>query len=232
MKVAGDLHRFPDAQHQLRYAAGRLEGLALDQVLPLIQDDNSIALADLNAFCRLLENAFGDPDRRATAERQLERLRQANREFSLYFADFQRLVADVDWNDGAKRHALMRGLGVELKDALVTVELPEDLSGFVALLKRLDNRIRARRYERDGARIASHRPVANGATAVRTQPAQEAPSPIRAAAPQDPVPMDTSSLRRRLNPQERARRIAEGCCLYYGKPGHMARDRGLKPENE
>jgi hypothetical protein len=176
LKVAGDLHRFPDAQHQLCYAAGRLEGLALGQVLPLIQDDNSIALADLNAFCRLLENAFGDPDRRATAEPQLERLRQANREFSLYFADFQRLVADVDWNDGAKRHALMRGLGAELKDALVSVELPEDLPVFVALLQRLDNRIRARRSELDGARIASHRPVANGAGADPARPRSTEPN--------------------------------------------------------
>jgi hypothetical protein len=124
MKVAGDGHRFTDALNQIRYAAGLLEGLVLDQILPLIKDDNSISLPDLKDFCQLLENAFGDPDRRATAERQLERLRQANREYILYYADFQLLIADVEWNDGAKRHSLMRGLSTELKDFLVTVDIP------------------------------------------------------------------------------------------------------------
>jgi hypothetical protein len=83
MKVAGDGRLFPDAQHQIWYAAGRLEGLVLDQILPLIRDDSSISLPDLKAFCKLLENAFGHPNRRATAERHLEFLLQANREFSL-----------------------------------------------------------------------------------------------------------------------------------------------------
>jgi hypothetical protein len=231
LKVAGDLHRFPDAQHQLRYAAGRLEGIALDQVLPLIKDDNSIALPGLNALCRVLEDAFGDPDRRATAERQLERLRQANREFSLYFADFQRLIADVDWNDGAKRHSLERGLSTELKDALVTLDLPESFPEFAALLQRLDNRIRARSAERHGSRTPGYRPVASGGPGVRTQPAQGNPDPPPITVQHDHVPMDTSSLRRRLAPEERARRIAEGRCLYCGGQGHMARECGAKPEN-
>jgi hypothetical protein len=48
--------------------------------------------------------------------------RDERREKTLFgdenYADFQRLVADVDLNDSAKRHALSRGLSKELKDFL------------------------------------------------------------------------------------------------------------------
>ena len=137
----------------------------------------------------------------------------------------------MDWNDGAKRHSLVRGLSSELKDALVTMDLPESFPEFAALLQRLDNRIRARSAERHGSRTPGYRPVASEVPVVRTQPAQGNPDPTPMTVQHDHVPMDTSALRRRLAPEERARRIAEGRCLYCGGQGHMARECGVKPEN-
>jgi hypothetical protein len=42
--------------------------------------------------------------------------------------------------------------------------------------------------------------------------------------------MDLSANRRRITPEERARRMAEGRCLYCGGLGHMARDCPTKPQ--
>ena len=40
----------------------------MGQILPQVQEDVTIGLEDLPAFLQLLEAAFGDPDRVATAE--------------------------------------------------------------------------------------------------------------------------------------------------------------------
>jgi hypothetical protein len=59
-----------------------LSGLALGQILPHIRENGEIGLEDLTAFIQLLEAAFGDPDRVATAERNMREIKQKNREFS------------------------------------------------------------------------------------------------------------------------------------------------------
>jgi len=76
--------RFPDEQAKMRYAFNRLSGIALKQILPHVRDNGEIALENLPAFIQLLEAAFGDPDRVATAERNMKEIKQKNREFSLY----------------------------------------------------------------------------------------------------------------------------------------------------
>jgi hypothetical protein len=62
-----------DEQNRLRYAISRLSGRALSQLAPFIQADN-INLTNIEALLRILETAFGDPDRVATAEQKIETL--------------------------------------------------------------------------------------------------------------------------------------------------------------
>jgi hypothetical protein len=70
-------------------------------------------------------------------------LRQGNRDFVSYYAEFQHVVADLQWNDAAKRAAHNRGLSEELKDILSTQDLPQDWSGYVAHIKKRDMQFRA-----------------------------------------------------------------------------------------
>jgi tRNA C32,U32 (ribose-2'-O)-methylase TrmJ len=146
IKLAANADRFPTPQHELSYAISRLGGTALAQLIPFVEGA-VINLADMNAFYTILEDAFGDPDRYGHQIRELEDLKQNNREFSLYYADFQRLIAGVDWNDPAKRHALTRGLSRELKRALVFKTERADFHGYVRQLQALDERIRANAAE-------------------------------------------------------------------------------------
>jgi hypothetical protein len=87
---------FPDEQSKMRYAFNRLRGVALGQILPHIREDGTIGLEDLPALIQLLEAAFGDPDRVATAERKMQGIKQQNREFSQYYAESQVITADLD----------------------------------------------------------------------------------------------------------------------------------------
>jgi hypothetical protein len=62
---------FPDEQSKMRYAFNRMWGVYFGQILPHIREDGTIGLEDLPAFIQLLEAAFGDSDRVATAERKM-----------------------------------------------------------------------------------------------------------------------------------------------------------------
>jgi hypothetical protein len=139
--------RFPDEQAKMRYAFNRLSGLALKQVLPHVGDNGEIRLEGLPAFIQLLEAAFGNPDRVATAERAMKEIKQRNRQFSLYYAEFQVIAADLDWNPSALRNALRSGLSEEMKDSFIHTDMPDDLPAFVTLCQKRDNQIRQRKAE-------------------------------------------------------------------------------------
>jgi hypothetical protein len=117
MKLAGDASRFPNPQHQLQYTFELLVGQAFVQVKAHITN-KGINLTDLPALITALETAFGNPDHVATAERKLEMLKQADYDFSTYYAEFQHYATDIQWNDPAKHTTPMWGLNNEIKDLL------------------------------------------------------------------------------------------------------------------
>ena len=220
MKLQGDDARFPTEQHKLRYTVGLLQGNAFAQVQPYILE-TTIDFTNVTALLNVLEAAFGDPDRTGTAERKLETLKQANRDFSTYYAEFSRHVANTQWNDAAKKTALSRSLSNEIKDALALADqVPEAYGEFASYLQRLDNRIRAREAERKG-----RPPPRAPAPKIPVVPVQSTASGTH------PGPMDLSAFRPRLSPEERARRISQNMCLYCGGQGHVARFCPNKPRN-
>src|SRR5437763_11809578 len=99
----------PNTQVKLYYAFNALSEPAAAQVLPYVRD-NRVDLTDLAALIRILENAFGNPNRVRDAENKLFSISQGNKDFSAYFAEFQRYAAEVSWNDNAKMTALCRGI--------------------------------------------------------------------------------------------------------------------------
>jgi hypothetical protein len=232
LKLHGNTQSFPTMQHRLSYAVGRLEGVAFEQILPYIED-NAVNLDDIDALIKILEDAFGDPDRVATATRELRNLRQANREFSLYFADFQRLSAETEWNESAKKDALQNGLCEELKDALTLLIEEEEYSAFVKQLQRLDNKLRARQADKKKGGANSGK--SGSAPARSTAPIPKTSSTSGGHPTQTgsgyygPAPMDLSE-GKHISEEEKASRKAEGRCFYCGGVGHIARNCPNRPK--
>jgi hypothetical protein len=67
---------FPDEQSKMRYAFNHMSGLTLKQILPLFRENGEVGLEELQAFIQLLEAASGDPERVATAERNMRGIKQ------------------------------------------------------------------------------------------------------------------------------------------------------------
>jgi hypothetical protein len=66
----------------------------------------------------MMQLASSDQEQHASAERELFKLRQRDREYSLYVSEFQRWVAEINWIEEVKRNALLQGLSDKLKDSL------------------------------------------------------------------------------------------------------------------
>jgi hypothetical protein len=65
----------------------------------------------------------------------LHNLQQSNRDFTAYYAEFQRYAPETGWDDAEKRFAL-QGLSRKLLQlALVTVNEPEGLTEFSTPVK-------------------------------------------------------------------------------------------------
>ena len=207
-----------NVQHRFAYAVAFLKGKAYEQILPLI-DEGNINMASVEALITLLANAFGDPDRVRTAERNLQSLRQKNRNFSDYLADFQQYAAKVSWNDTAKRTSLYERLSVKLKDALVTLDTPDELDQYIILLKPVDNKIRARAVERKGSSSTwrSH------TTTTTATPKPAAPPTTTTVTGTQVGPIDLLAGRRRLSQAPSEDRMRRGQCFYCGGANHMAR---------
>lgn len=89
--------------------SGGLKGAPYIQSLPYICK-GVYHLNDYDEMLQTLDNAFGDPNRRFNARSQIYQLRQNNKDFSIYFAEFQRLALEGEMVEAAlprfagKRH--------------------------------------------------------------------------------------------------------------------------------
>ncbi|KAG5281322.1 hypothetical protein AALO_G00069940 [Alosa alosa] len=124
-------------------------------------------------------------------------MRQGRRSVSEFAIDFQTLATSTSWNAGAIFDTFLNGLSDEIKDELVSHDLPSTCEELIDLAIRIDTRLQ----QRPGRRSFSIRPrlASNMAT---TQPTTSTSEP-RAHA--------------RLTPAERQRRMTTRSCLYCGQ---------------
>jgi hypothetical protein len=153
MKLEVNHDRFRNEAANVIYAVSRLEGRALDQVVPLINANPAAPFSSVTAFVAHLEASFGDPDPRGTTRRQLVALKQGKGDFATYYSQFLRIVAYLDYNEGAKIDALAEGLLEDLKDAMTyRTDRPNTVEAYATMLMTIDNQVRGRKAEQRAVR--------------------------------------------------------------------------------
>jgi hypothetical protein len=223
-KLAGDARKFEGEQHRMLYVSSLLQGNAYAMILPHITE-GTVTLESTKELWKILDGAYEDPDKKGTARRELKTLKQGAREFSAFFADFQRLMATLGYDEEAKKSYLEDGLNDELLELMMAYDLPTDWHEYVTLLQRLDSRIRARAPNRKTRPVA----IVNTNRPAPSTPA--APRPAAAAHPtanpnyHGPAPMDLSAAARETEKQRVYReRMAQGACTSCGVAGHFRKD--------
>jgi len=174
---------------------------------------------------KFLDMTYDDPDKKGTAERELAKLKQGNKEFASHFSEFQSIMAILQWDEKAKKAALYSTISDTIKDSLAAslYPVPEDYMSFVGLVQRLDQQLRARTEERRGK--------------PQTHQAPRAPKPNTANESSNPrdswsnsghtgaAPVDLSAQRKSAEQQALfERRRAEGACTLCGDKTHWRRD--------
>ena len=239
-KLTLNQDHFEIENKKIFYASSRLEGPAMRQVMPHLKETGT----DYNSVEELiatLRTAFGDPDRKATAQRELKSLRQRNTKFSTFVAAFQRWAPDTDFEQATLISFLSDAISQELKQATVMVDIPNKLDEYITLLQKADNRLRAivafspfrRAYSSSSADSRTRSYVSTQASSFpATIPASTIstryPSPV-SIAPSDSAsnlgytPMDLSNAHKGPVPiEEKERRRALGLCSFCGGAGHGA----------
>ena len=177
-------------------------------------------LPNYEDILNLLDRAFGDPNRVNNARNDLFRLRQTHKDFSTFFAEFQRLALEGEMSEDALPTLLEQAISRELRGMLMHNEPPSrEYHQFASFLQDLENR--RRHYETAPSHTlrsytAATRPAiptANPRQKLTNQPIPpQLQTPIKS---HDPDTMDTSALRTRK---------ARGECFRYSSSSYHVRD--------
>uniref|UniRef100_A0A8C5DKJ9 Retrotransposon gag domain-containing protein n=1 Tax=Gouania willdenowi TaxID=441366 RepID=A0A8C5DKJ9_GOUWI len=176
-------------------------------------------------FVKEIKQVFDHPDYRSDASAKLMSLSQGQRSVSDYSIDFWTLKAEVDWTEQALRAAFTKGLSDQIKDELMSRDEPDDLESLISLANKIDNRIRARRKERDNSARSSTR------TTALSPPIRPSRQPIRFEVDQIDGPEPMQLGRAHLTPEELQRRRQAGEYLYCGKSGHFLASCPTRPKD-
>jgi hypothetical protein len=226
-KMKANADRFHTAQARMAYVASQLGPIPYAQVLPYAKD-GTFLFTDYEDILRLLERAYGDPNRVRNAQRDLFTYRQTNKEFSVFFAEFQRLAIESELPEAALPTILEQAISKELRNQLMYVSASErdalqDYRNLAQLLQDLENS----RLSYGGFSAPVRRTYASTVT---PRPAHEKPIqpqsvvPARHQSPAPGEPMDLSSSRRgyrRPSSRGEANRKEQGLCFRCGSAEHL-----------
>lgn len=202
-KLKGNADRFPTEESRLIYAHSRLEHDPATLIDPLMGKD----IVTVDRLIQFLEATYGDPNRELTAWSRLDNLKQGRRNFLSHFAEFRRLVADTNLNEGAQINQLRRSLSDELRRAMVGIPIPRSLNDYANLIALYDNDLR-------------YLPTSRSHQTVTKQPKYPVEMEIDTS---DYAPKGTA---------ERQKRISEGRCFKCNQKGHISRNCNVPMPNQ
>jgi hypothetical protein len=209
--------RFPTPYARMAYVTNRLTGTPYAQILPYIRD-GVCQLEDYPQVLKILERAYGDPNRVQNTRSELFRFKQTNKDFAAFFAEFQRLGLEAEMNDESLATLLEQAISNELRGMLLHNPPPtRRYLDFAIHLQELENR---RRYYQQAIPTRSYSTTA----AQISNPRNDTPTRplVQREAPNERVttPMDTSNVRPKTDKER-------GACYLCHQTGHLARNCSL-----
>ncbi|KAH0606065.1 uncharacterized protein H6S33_004522 [Morchella sextelata] len=196
MKLEVNHDRFRNEAAKVIYAISRLEGRALDQVVPLVNANPAAPFSSVTAFVAHLEASFGDPDSRGTARRQLVALKQGKGDFATYYSQFLRIVAYLYYNEGAKIDALTEGLSEDLKDAITyRTDRPNTIEAYATMFGavKLNNGLFGIRWDNLPPPPLSHTHLIPPEASPQWTSPPSKPVPLNALPPNNDTPLSMDS---------------------------------------
>ncbi|SPC61966.1 uncharacterized protein UHOD_12133 [Ustilago sp. UG-2017b] len=205
---------FINDSDQILWLSTLLRGVAHQWFYPHLSAVNPPAwLTDYPLFINQLRVVFGDPDRIATAKREIEALSQTT-SVANYLTQFRQLQMTLNWGEDAMAWFFYRGLKENVKDDLSRSGKPTDLETLIQRSLEIDNRI--------AKRISEKRRIITQSANPTLKPVSNPPVAPTVAHPSSPsalrIPLTTAG---KLDPDEYKRRQAENLCIYCASSEHV-----------
>jgi hypothetical protein len=215
LKFRVEKTRYPDDDTKIHFAYSLCRGNAWAWAEPSLKRGES-TYKTWEDFRAAITKAFGEADSREIARRKLKDLKQGSRSASAYWADFQRIIADLDYNDSMYIDQFQDGLHLDVQRQLALIdEKPTTMIEFANKAIALDNRLYNFRTlrTRNEPQFWEHQ-------APRHQ--QQAPQHEQRLPDPDPMELDATRRFPYRNQAEMNRRRKNGQCFNCGKMGHYS----------
>lgn len=114
LKFRTEPNKFDTDEKKIAYTSSLLKGVAWSWVEPLITRTGGAA-ATWEEFKTAMGRAFGEIDTREVAYEKFQKIQQGNRSAAAYWADFQKIKADLPYADNVCVDRFRSGLHFEVK---------------------------------------------------------------------------------------------------------------------
>jgi hypothetical protein len=201
--------RFDTDARKTAFAGALLEGVAWNWLEPFLTRPEGLNQTWTD-FKTALENAFGEVDREEVAYEKFQKIEQGNRTAAAYWAEFQKIKADLSFPDNMCIARFRSGLHLEVKRHMVLHGTPTtDLTTFATAAIQADSRL-----------------CQLGLIARRTskQPEPRLQIDAKEPAPDLGDPMDLDATRRYRFAKRPQTRPTTDECFNCGQKGHFSRD--------
>jgi hypothetical protein len=213
LKFQTENTKFNTDGRKTAFAAALLEGIAWNWVEPFLTRPEGLNQTWI-AFKAALKHAFGEVDREEVAYEKFQKIEQGNRTAAAYWAEFQKIKADLTISDHVCIQQFRSGLHLEVKRYMVLHGTPTtDLTVFATAAIQADSRL---------CQLGLITRRATKQPEPRFQGTQRESNPD----PGDPMDLDATRryrFSRRPNRPFRRDPTTEGC-FNCGKKGHFIKD--------
>src|SRR5271168_3581402 len=107
------------------YVENRVGGIASKHLAPRLRENAVNAYTTAAQMLETLERVYADPDRRFTSLMSFRKLYQGRQDFNTFWAEFQRLSAELDFSQETLIDELRNKVSAELERALITELNPD-----------------------------------------------------------------------------------------------------------
>lgn len=219
--TANDDH-FSTESLRIAYVQSRITKPASAYIAPRLRPDSLKPFLAASEIFNTLANIYGDPDREHTARAEFNRLTQGNKEFSAFWAEFQRLMVEIDATENRLIWEFRRKLSFELQQG-VARERPTNIFDFARLCQHLDQNLREANKQRASRDHFATRTAVAPVTARTTQEKTTTTTTTPILRPS--YLNRTNRPYRAVHPDAAKEKLMqEGKCFRCQKPGHMSGD--------